>query len=365
MAKRKTEALPVIDKDMFCSAQEVLSEEKSNIFLPVSPAIDYRLKGGIPSGSLVLLRTLAKVGKTTLAMQIAANALEQGRYVVYADTERRLEGTKYFSVSNFDTSNKKFMVLRAKRGEKLISGDEIYTTIKNMMMIPKYRGAVYVIDSFSKVIPRATLDDNEIRADRRDSTPKLNADFCKKAGNLCRISDSIVIGIQHFINDPNSMGDPLKPDGGDKLHYECDIVLETKRKAVMWDGKPVNLSGDEVLPGLLVRFNIPVNKRGTIYISKDDPIMSYIKFGEGVWWAREALDLLIRLGICYTKGNGRYVFITADGEVNAHGAEKAVAVIESNRQYYSSVIRDFMIKEYNISYDFKQQDVDEDDDEEN
>ena len=363
MAKKKNE-IPVINNKMFCSAEDVLEEENSNVFLPVSPAIDYRLKGGIPSGSVVLVRTLPKVGKTTLAVQIAANALQQGRYVIYVDAERRLEGSKYFNVKNLDTKNKKFLILRAKQGERLISGDEIYTTIKNMMMIPKYRGALYIVDSFSKVIPRSTLEDNEIRADRRDTTPKLNADFCKKAGNLCRISDSIIIGIQHFITDPNAMGDPLKPDGGDKLSYECDIVLESKRKAVMWDGSNINVKSDEQLPGILGRFNIPVNKRGTIYISKDDPIMSYIKFGEGVWWAREALDLLITLGVCYTKGNGRYVFITDAGEVNAHGAEKAVSYIDENREYYENFIRDYMIKEYKISYDFQPPDLDEDEDQE-
>lgn len=361
--KSKKGEVTVVDTSMFSSAEDVIKEEKTSVLVPVSPAIDFRIGGGIPSGTLVLFRTLPKFGKTTIAMQIAANALEQGRYVIYADIERRLEGGKYFAIKNFDPKNKKFIIIRAKKGEKLLSGDEIYTNIKNMMMVPKYRNAVYIVDSLSKVIPRATLEDNEIRADRRDSTPKLNADFCKKAGNLCRISGSIVIGIQHFIHDPNAMGDPLKPDGGIKLEFESDLVFESRRKAVMWDGNPINIKEEEKLPGLLARLNIPVNKRLAPYISKDDPICVYTKFGEGIWWGREALDVLQKIGLCYTKGGGYYVFLREDGqEEKIRGAETAVQYIESNRPYYESVIKDYMVKTYGASYDYK---AEEETDEEN
>lgn len=362
--KKKDKKSAVIDTSMFTTAEQALDESKENVFIPVGPAIDAKLKGGIPSGSLVLLRTLAKAGKSSLAMQIAANALRQGRYVIYADIERRLDPAKYFNVKGFDPKNPKFILIQAKQGEELISGDDIYTNIKNMMMTPKYRGALYVIDSFSKVIPKSTLEDDQIRADRRDTTPKLNADFCKKVGNLVRVSDSVVVGIQHFITDPNAMGDPLKADGGFKLEYECDIVLESRRKAVGLDGQPINLNKGESLSGILMRLNIPYNRRGAPYISKECPVMSYIKFGEGIWWAREAVDLLVDIGLCYTKG-AYYYFTMPDGtELKAQGAEKAVALVESQRDGFEKIIKDYFVSQYKVNYNFSPPADDEDEEQE-
>jgi RecA/RadA recombinase len=353
--KKKAAGTTVVDTSMFSTAEECLAESVSNVLIPVGPALDLKLRGGIPSGSFVLIRTLPKVGKSSLAMQIAVNALAQGRYVVYCDIERRLEGDKYFQYRGFDPKNPKFIVFRAKKGEELISGDDIYTNIKNMMMMPKYRGAVYIIDSFSKVTPKATLEDNTIRADRRDGTPKLNADFCKKVGNLVRISDSVVIGIQHFITDPNQnpmFGDTLKPDGGNKLEYDADIVLESKSKPKMWDGKSINLSENQELPGLMLRLNMPYNKRGAPYVSKMEPIECFIKFGEGIWWAKEAFEVVKALGLCDIKGH-TYNFTMPDGTTkSAKGMDNAVALLESEREVFEKVLRDYFITKYKANYTF-------------
>ena len=355
MAK-KPKAL--VDEALFQSAEDALKVEcVNNCVVPVGPALDAKLGGGIPEGSLVLIRTLAKVGKSTIAMQIAANAIAQGRYVIYADIECRLNGYKYFQIRGFDPKSKKFKILRSLPGQPTLSGNKIYKTIKDMMGLPQYAGAVYIIDSFSKVIPEETLIDSEIKADRRDTTPKLNADFCKKVGNLVRTTRSIVIGIQHFITNTSGYGDPLVPDGGVKLEYECDIVFEARHKPFSWLGERLGKSTD--IPGQLIKFQLPYNKKLAPYVSKDEPIESYIKFGEGIYWAREALDVLPETGLLAIKG-AWYYFILPDGtEIKAQGSEKAVAAIEENREIFEKVIKDYFIEKYKISYEFTPPEIEE------
>ena len=350
MAKKKE----LVDSSLFQSATDILTEEKENIsYVPIGPALDSKLGGGIPEGSLVLIRTLAKVGKSTLAMQIVSNALAQGRYVIYADIECRLSGFKYFQIRGFDFYNPKFLILRSKSGEPLLSGDKIYKTIKDMMSLPKYKGALYVIDSFSKVIPEDTLNDTDIKASRRDTTPKLNADFCKKVGNLVRTTNSIVVGIQHFITNTSGYGDPLVPDGGVKLEYESDIVIEARHKPFNWDGERLNDDDGKELKGQLMKLQVPYNKKLAPYVSKKKPVHCYLKFGEGVWWAREALDILPETGMMAIKG-AWYNFILPDGtEFKANGAEKAVVLIEEHREVFEKVIKDYFIEKYKVSYDFK------------
>ena len=351
MAKKK----PIIDPAVFCSAAEALQEERSHSVLPVCPALDAKLGGGIPEGSLVIIRGLSATGKTLLAMQLVKNALDQGRYVFYGDIECRLTASKYFAVHGLDINNPKLKIIRSREGEPVLSGDKFYKIVKDLMSMPKYAGALYVVDSFSKILPQATLEDEEIRADRRDTTPKLNADFCKKAGNLARTTRSIIFGIQHFITNTSGYGDPLVPDGGVKLEYEADICIECRHKPYDWSGARINLEDKTTLQGQLMRVSIIKNKLVAPYISKKNPIECYFKFGEGSWWGREALDFLKdELGICYLKG-AWYVIIMPDGtELKAQGPEKAVLLVEEHRELFEKMIKDYYVDRYKINYDYKE-----------
>jgi archaellum biogenesis ATPase FlaH len=356
--------LTVVDKKMFSTAKEILEEEKDWVVVPWGPSVDAKTGGGILEGSLVLLQTRAKAGKTVSAMQFAVNALKQGRTVVYVDTERRLSGYKYFTINGFDLENPNLLFLRSKEGEEPIVGDDIYGLIKKMMRIPKYRGAVYIIDSFSAIVPKATAEDADVKASRRDSTPKLNADFLKQIGNILRTSKSIIVGIQHLSPDLNNHG-ALKPDGGEKFQYFSDYVLISKHNPLDWTGNPPSSDkSSKAGDGRMVKYQLPFNKMLAPYQSKDTPITSYIKFGEGIWWGREALDLLIdELGIAYRSGAWYYINTPDGTELKANGAEKAVLLIEEHREVFEKIIQDYFIEKYKVSYDFKKPETEEDDEE--
>lgn len=352
MAKKKT-GNNIIDMKMFTTAKEIIEKEKDWTVVSWGPAVDSKTGGGILEGSLVLLQTKAKSGKTVSAMQFAVNALNSGRYVVYVDAECRLNAYKYFSINGFDLENPKLMFLRSKEDEEPLIGDDIYSLIKKMMRLPKYKGAVYIIDSFSSIVPRDTAEDKDVKASRRDTTPKLNSDFLKQIGNVLRTSKSIIIGIQHLSPDLNNYG-TLKPDGGEKFQYFSDYVLISKHNPLDWEGKSPNNDKDgEGCPGRLIKYNLTYNKMLAPYISKDDPIESYIKFGEGIWWGREALDLLTReIGIVYCKGAWYYINLPDGTELKAQGAEKAVAMIEEHRPIFEKIIQDYFVEKYKVSYNF-------------
>lgn len=351
MAKLKKQS--IIDKKLFTSATEAIKEERSRSVIPLGPALDAKLGGGIPEGSLVLIRGLPAVGKSLTAMQLVASALNQGRYVIYADVERRLTASKYFEVRGLDVFNPRFMILRSKEGEPILSGDKIYKTIKDMMEIPKYNGAVYIIDSFSKIIPQETLEDSEIKGNRRDTTPKLNSDFCKKAGNLVRTTKSVIFGVQHFITNTSGYGDPLQPDGGLKLEFESDICIECRHKPYDWDGNRINLDEGKALSGQLMRCAVTKNKLLGPYISKKHPIDCYFRFGEGTWWAREAFDLLSdEIGLITTTGSYYTIHLPDGQELKSQGKDKIIETIDANREPIDKAIKDYFIDKYKINYDF-------------
>ena len=370
MAKKASKKTSIIDMGMFCTAKKAMEIEKTKTMLNVSPSIDLRLGGGILEGSFVLIQGKAKCGKTLTCMEIALNALTQGRWVVYFDTENRLTASKYFAVQELDILNHpNFLLLNSESSDsdKVISGDEMYSTILQMMKIPKFRGAVFIIDSLSDVITQDVLDDPKVSAQRRDSTPKLNADFCKKVGPFIRKSNSIVIGVQHLQQDISPTGHgALKPVGGDRLNYRCDYVLLSKHNPLNLEGNTVNggfSKGGEAIDGLLIRYDIPSNKLLAPFVAKDpsEKVQNYYKFGLGCWWAREALDVLKEFGLV-SQGGAYYTFMTEKISSKVKGTEATLELIENNKEYFKKVFADYYIETHGINYNFTPTNEEEDDD---
>ena len=61
-------------------------KEKERLSLGI-PALDRILKGGVPTGALAVLAARPSVGKTALAIHVAANALRTGKKVFFASLE--------------------------------------------------------------------------------------------------------------------------------------------------------------------------------------------------------------------------------------------------------------------------------------
>ena len=92
--EKKPEYLAKIFKDygnIISNGLDVLEEKKNYKTISISPAIDIALGGGIKEGSWLTLTGDPKSGKTTTAMQIAANCQKEGRPIIYLDVEGRLK----------------------------------------------------------------------------------------------------------------------------------------------------------------------------------------------------------------------------------------------------------------------------------
>lgn len=361
MAKKASKK-SIIDMSLFSSAKDALKKERSKTVLPVSPAIDLRLGGGIIEGSFVLIQGKPKCGKSLTCMEIAINALKQGRWVIYFDTECRMTASKYFQVEDFDILNcPKFLLMNSESSsssEKLIGGEKMYGMIIQMMKMPQYKGAVYIIDSLSNVVTQDCLDDPEVNSQRRDSVPKLNSDLCKKMSPYIRTSNSILCGVQHLQQDlsPNAHG-ALKPVGGDRLIYQTDITLLSKHSPLNLDGDSISSGfekGGDNIDGLLIRYDLPYNKLLGPYVAKEreEKIQNYYKFGKGCWKSREILDVLTELGLVDYGKSGWVTFMTEKISEKVQGAEKASQVIEDNLEYFEAILKKYYEDTYEINYNF-------------
>ena len=90
--KTKTKKVPDYLKDtvkkygdIIKKGNTVLQEKGEYGVISISPALDVGLGGGIREGCWLMLTGDPKSGKTTTAMQIAANCIAEGRKVIYVD----------------------------------------------------------------------------------------------------------------------------------------------------------------------------------------------------------------------------------------------------------------------------------------
>lgn len=370
MAKKTKKQL--VDMSLFSSAAECLAKEKNKTIVSLGPALDYRLGGGVLEGSFVLIRGKAKCGKTLTALELVVNSLKQGRRVFYFDTECRLTASKYFSIDGFDILNHpnfKLMNSETMKDGKFIGGEKMYAMIIQMMKLPQYAGSVFIVDSLSDVVTQDCLDDPEVSSQRRDAVPKLNADFCKKVKPYLKMSNCILLGIQHLQVDmsPNGHG-ALKPVGGDRLEYASDIALLSKHNPLNHDGENISSGfekGGENIDGLLIRYDIPFNRLLAPYVAKErtEKVQNYYKFGIGCWRAREILDVLSQIGLISYGKTGWVTFMTDLVSEKVQGAEKATAVIEKNIEHFESILKKYYEETYGVNYNYTPKDdiLDEED----
>jgi len=258
----------------------VLETKKDYKTISVSPAIDIALGGGIKEGSWVMLTGDPKSGKTTTAMQIAANCQKDGRPIIYLDAEGRLKEMN-FEVRDLDPN--KMQIIHSV--DAPLSAEEFLDVAYKLISHPDNYGAVLIIDSISSLIPAKELD-GEMKAGR-SGLPKILSIFTKKIGQLLPRQRGLIIAITHFIANTSGFGVSKMPDGGNKIQYQADTRMEIKTAPTPW----VNTNKDRI--GQQVNWKIVCSSMG----APGGEAQSWIKYGHGIDKVQEILMLSQDLGM--------------------------------------------------------------------
>jgi recombination protein RecA len=225
LAKSDSGALAEIAKkygNVIKTGTELLEKRKDYKIITVSPVVDVALSGGIKEGSWVMLSGAAKSGKTTLAMQIAANCQKEGRHIIYLDVEGRLKEMN-FEVAELDPN--KVTIIRAE--EEPLSAEKFLDIAYKLVSSKENEGCVCIIDSISSLIPQRDLE-QDINGMTRPGLPKILSDFTKKMGQIVPNQRALMILITHMITNTSGYGASKMADGGVKIQYQADTRMEVK-----------------------------------------------------------------------------------------------------------------------------------------
>ena len=297
MAKeKKPEYIAKIIKDygnIIATGTQVLEEKKNKKIISVGPAIDIGLGGGILEGTWLTLTGDPKSGKTTTAMQIAANCQKEDppRPIIYLDVEGRLKGMN-FEVADLDPAKMKII----QPEDEPLSAEVFLDVAHKLMSHPDYYGAILIIDSISSLLPAKELDGDFTPG--RAGLPKILSIFTKKMGQLLPRQNGLVIAVTHYIANTGGFGASKMSDGGNKIQYQADTRMEIrgggeKSPAI----SPWEDSSKERI-GQAVNWKIICSSMG----APGGQARSWIRYGHGIDKTQEILMLAQDLGMVEKSG---------------------------------------------------------------
>lgn len=252
----------------------------SDIISTGSIAIDAALGiGGIPRGRMVEIYGAESSGKTTLALQIVAQAQKNGGMAAYIDAEHALDPT-YATKLGVDIDN--LLVSQPDTGEQALEITEKLVSSGSIDVI--------VIDSVAALVPKA-----EIEGDMGDSHMGLQARLMSQAlrkltGVINRSKTAVIFINQVRYKIGVMFGNPMTTPGGLALKFHASVRMEVKRISSIKSGE------NDI--GNIIEVKVVKNKVAPPF--KKAIVSMY--FGEGISRDSELVDLATSLNIIEKTG---------------------------------------------------------------
>lgn len=303
--------------------------DKKLLTIPVSPALDIVLNGGIPEGSFVILTGQPKCGKTTTSLDFCATAqkleyahgsFKDGREVYYLNIEGRLKKRDLEGIPGLNLD--KFNIIGSQEGKILHAEEYLQIAERIINEIP---GSIVIIDSYSALCTEAEITSDMSKMQRADGA-KLLAKFCRKVANVIPVNKNIVIGITHLMGNPGYGTSEWKEKSGQAIAYQTDIKLKAKFF------KKWNLSDDSPQIGQEVEWEVICSALGP----PGGSITSYLRYGQGIDKQMELLTLAVDLGLI-NKGGAWYTISSVADKPKFQGLEKTRQYILDHPDVYEDL----------------------------
>lgn len=240
--------------------------------------------GGIPRGCITEIFGDEGIGKSSLCLQLVANAQRQGLKVLWADVEWSYD-PRYAAVLGVD--NSKVGLIRERFAETVLDA------LENEIETGKWD--LVILDSVGGILP---MKDAEKNAEGKTigTQAGLMAKFCRKVVPSLSINNVALVVINHSFTD--IMSAKLMTSGGKKLAYHKALSIRLKAKF----GGVALKQGDRRV-GKMVVGEVRKNKlAGTEGLEIEGQLI----FGTGFSTAADMLGDALECGIIVKKGNTYY-----------------------------------------------------------
>ena len=259
--------------------------------------------GGFPRGRVCEIFGPESSGKTTIALQIVAEAQKRGGMAAFIDVEHALDPI-YARKLGVDVDN--LLVSQPDYGEQAL---EITAALVASGSID-----VLVVDSVAALVPKAELE-GEMGDSHMGLQARLMSQALRKLTGIVSKSRTCLIFINQIREKIGVMfGSPETTTGGRALKFYSSIRLDIRRIAAIKDG--------DAIVGNRTKVKVVKNKLAAPFREAEFDIV----YGEGVSKEGDLLDLGVANNIIEKSGS----WLSYKGERIGQGRENARQFLKEN-----------------------------------
>ena len=259
--------------------------------------------GGLPKSRIIEIYGPESSGKTTLALQVIAEAQKKGGVCAFVDAEHALDPS-YAKKLGVDTQE--LLISQPDTGEQAL---EITDTLVRSGAI-----SVLVVDSVAALTPRAELE-GEMGDHHMGLQARLMSQALRKLTGSISKSNTMVIFINQIRMKIGVMfGSPETTAGGNALKFYSSVRMDIRRIGAIKDG--------EEIVGNQTRVKVVKNKVAPPFKVVEFDIM----YGQGISKMGELVDLGAKADIIEKSG----AWYAYKGEKIGQGKENAKEYLKNN-----------------------------------
>ena len=278
--------------------------------------------GGFPKGRIVEIFGPEMSGKSTLGLQIIAEAQKKGGKAAFIDAEHSLDPER---AKKIGVNIKELIISQPDNGEEALNIME--SLVKSGII------DVIIIDSVAALTPRAEID-GEMGAQYIGLQARMISQAMRKITAIAAKSKTLLIFINQIRDKIGVMGygEMTTTPGGRALKFYSSIRVDLRRIAQI-------KKGEEVV-GNRVRVKVVKNKVAPPFRSTEFDIM----FSEGISYEGDILNTSLKYGIVKKSGN-TYLF---KEEKLGVGTEAAKEKLKEDKKILKEIERE-LVAEINKS----------------
>jgi recombination protein RecA len=266
--------------------------------------------GGFPRGRISEIFGPESSGKTTVALQVVAEAQKQGGMAAYIDVEHALD-PGYARKLGVDIDN--LLVSQPDFGEQAL---EITNALITSGAID-----VLVVDSVAALVPKAELD-GEMGDSFMGVHARLMSQAMRKLTGIVSKSNTCLIFINQIREKIGVMfGNPETTTGGRALKFYSSVRADIRRIAAIKDGDTVT--------GNRTKIKIVKNKMAPPFREAEFDII----YGEGISKEGDLVDLGVAQNLIEKSG----AWYSYKGERIGQGRENARTFLKENADVYKAI----------------------------
>ena len=266
--------------------------------------------GGLPKGRVIEIYGPEASGKTTLALQVLAEAQKTGGICAFVDAEHALDPVY---ARKLGVKTEELLISQPDTGEQAL---EIADTLIKSGSI-----SVLVIDSVAALTPRAELEgemgDHHVGLQARLMSQSLR----KLTGSIAKTNTMVIFINQIRMKIGIMFGNPETTSGGNALKFYSSVRMDIRRIGAIKE--------KEQIVGNSTRVKVVKNK-----VSPPFKVVEFdLMYGKGISKSGELIDLGSKVGIVEKSG----AWYAYKGEKIGQGRENAKVYLEKNTKVAAEI----------------------------